>query len=61
MNIAQIRKELATEAKTYNPKRRYWTMEEEAILAEFFGKVPVDVLAKKLNRSVASVQNHRIK
>ena len=58
MNIAQIRKELAAEAKTYTPIRKAWTKEDNAILKEFYGKVPMKFLADKLGRTVRSMQVH---
>ena len=58
MNTAKIRKELAELAKTYKPSKRFWTIEEERILKEFYGKVPIKVLANKLGRTVSSLTNH---
>lgn len=48
---AEIERELRAEAEAYNPRNRFWTQAEEAILAQFYGKVPISTLAEKLNRS----------
>lgn len=44
-------------AETYEPPYKRWTKEEEEILRRFHGRVPVEALAKKLNRSLSAIRN----
>lgn len=43
---------IKTHGVSFNP----WSTEEEEILREYYGKIPTKMLAKKLNRSIKSVQ-----
>lgn len=58
MNIAQMRKELAAEAKSYKAPVKRWSDDENQILKEFYGKVNVKLIAQKIGRSVMAIQNH---
>lgn len=37
--------------------KRYWTDEEETLLSDLWGQEPVELIAKKLNRTVSSIKN----
>jgi hypothetical protein len=51
-----IRDELLEASKGYAPTRKRWTAAEDALLDEFYGKVPTQLLAKKLGKGVAAVR-----
>jgi hypothetical protein len=53
---AKMRRELEEAAKAYIPTRKSWTKEDNEILKEFYGKVPMKFLADKLGRSIKSMQ-----
>jgi hypothetical protein len=53
---AEIERELRAEAENYTPRYRHWTRAEEAILAQFYNKVPILKLAEKLERTYNSVE-----
>lgn len=38
-------------------EKRFWTSEEEIMLSDLWGIEPIETIAKKLNRTVSSVQN----
>ena len=40
---------------THNP-RKYWTLEEETILKQYYGRVPTHELAKYLGRTKHAVE-----
>ena len=61
MKLGDIRKELAQASKTYKPIARAWTDEEKAIVNEFYNKVPIRLLAEKLGRTIASIQQYGCK
>jgi hypothetical protein len=54
---AEIERELKAAAQEFKPTRRPWSKQETAILCQFYGSVPTPVLAKKLDRTVTSIQN----
>lgn len=37
--------------------KRYWTAEEETLLSDLWGQEPVELIARKLNRTVSSIKN----
>lgn len=49
-------RDLDKAAKEYKGGKRAWTSEELNVLTKYYGRVPVNLLAKKLNRSVSAVQ-----
>jgi len=52
----KLRAELEEMAREYKPRNKHWTAEECAVLDEFFGRVPLPLLAKKLGRTPDSVR-----
>ena len=57
MNRKKIEKELEELANNYVAKKRRWTELEDELVLNFFHRVSVSDLAKKLNRTVNSVRN----
>jgi len=57
MNYQRIEKDLTVASKEYQPKRRDWTSRELEILKKFYRKVDTQLLAAKLRRSLASINN----
>ncbi len=55
---AKLKAELNLAAKDFKPRARPWTSHENEALRLYYGKVPTSLLAKKLGRTIASVQNH---
>jgi hypothetical protein len=41
--------------KSHGSYYRLWTEPEEQILIEYYGKVPPNMIAKKLNRSIRAI------
>jgi hypothetical protein len=60
MKLGDVRKDLTEASKTYKPRQKRWTIEEEKIMRDFYGKVPTQLLGQKLGRSVASIQHRAI-
>lgn len=53
-NFKAIERELTEAAAVYVP-RKPWTTDELKLVAMFYNKVPVRLLAQKLGRTVAAV------
>lgn len=48
--------ELEAAKKNYQPRNRSWTKAEIELVGLYYKKVPVELLAKKLGRTISSVQ-----
>jgi len=51
-------------AESYVPRNKPWTDDEVAVLKKYYGRVPIDELAKAMGRSKTSLQtkaNHAAK
>lgn len=57
MNDTIIIPELEEAMRNYQPHYRPWTLEEEAIMRKYFGKVQPKVLAGHLHRSKYSIDS----
>ena len=49
--------ELEAAKRNYQPRYRLWTKAEIKLVELYYNKVPVSLLAKKLKRTINSVQN----
>jgi len=58
MKLDGIRKELAKAAAEYKPIYKKWSKDEDDIIREFYGKVPMKLLSQKLDRTTTSIQQH---
>ena len=38
-----------------NTVKRYWNAWEEDVLKEYYGKIPIEMLSKKLNRTTGAI------
>lgn len=54
---AEMERQLELAAKSHRKSRWPWSQWEREILRKFYGRVPVEVLAEKLGRSIASIYN----
>ena len=55
INWKQIDEDLKSESKKWK-RSRPWSKEEEKLIKKYYKRMPVKVLAKKLNRPVSSVE-----
>ena len=53
--------ELEEIAKTYTPKYRPWTEKEDEMLRRYYGRVPLTMLVKKLDRTKNSITGYAAK
>ena len=58
VSYADIERDLEAAAASYNLRNKPWSPEENAIALRFYKKVPMRLLAKKLNRTAYSIRNH---
>ena len=56
VDLEQVDRLLAKAAKSYTDRRRWWTEAELELVRKYYLRVPTDVLAKALNRSIGSVK-----
>lgn len=56
MNKKAVMAELSEAAKNYTPRNKPWGDDEVQIAKEFCGKVPMLLLAQKLNRTVGAIK-----
>lgn len=52
----KLRAELDAAAAAYSPRNRPWTHDDLEIAVTYYGKVPIDVLAGKLKRTIDAVR-----
>jgi len=58
VDLAVLARDLEAAAKAHRPRNKAWTAAESDLVRQFYGKVPVKLLAEKLGRTWDSVTSH---